>query len=199
MIAIIDYGSGNLRSISNAFRRIGAAAVITSEIDKINRADALLLPGVGAFGSAMEKLRNCQDVIHENINEGKPFLGICLGLQVLLTESEESPGTTGLDIISGNVRRIPPGNKVPHMGWNQLKIKRPCQLLRGVKDEYFYFVHSYHATPYSRETVAATTDYGVEMVAVINQGNIYATQFHPEKSGEAGLRILKNFVEIIND
>ena len=195
MIAIIDYGSGNLRSISNAFRRIGADALVTSSSKTMDEADAIVLPGVGAFGSAMEKLEESRETILENIGEGKPFLGICLGLQVLLNESQESPGVRGLGLVPGRVLRIPPGNKVPHMGWNQLIIKRDSQLLDGVDDEYFYFVHSYHAEP-EGDVVSATTDYGIEMTAVIEKDNIHATQFHPEKSGEAGLDILRNFTGI---
>jgi len=196
LIAIIDYGSGNLRSISNAFRRIGADALVTSSSKTMDEADAIVLPGVGAFGSAMEKLEESRETILENIGEGKPFLGICLGLQVLLDESQESPGVRGLGLVPGRVLRIPPGNKVPHMGWNQLIIKRDSQLLDGVDDEYFYFVHSYHAEP-EGDVVSATTDYGIEMTAVIEKDNIHATQFHPEKSGEAGLDILRNFTGII--
>ncbi|WP_370004736.1 imidazole glycerol phosphate synthase subunit HisH [Methanothermobacter sp. KEPCO 2] len=196
MIAIIDYGSGNLRSISNAFRKIGAEVQVTSSPESINDSEALVLPGVGAFGSAMDKLENLRDTIIRNIEDGKPFLGICLGLQVLLSESQESPGVRGLDVIPGRVVRIPPGNKVPHMGWNQLVSRRDSPLLEGVEDEYFYFVHSYHAEP-AEDVVAATTEYGIEMTAAIEADNVYATQFHPEKSGEAGLDILRNFREII--
>ena len=196
MIAIIDYGSGNLRSIANAFRRIGADARVTSDPQILEAADALVLPGVGAFGSAMAKLEDLRETLLGNIRDGKPFLGICLGLQVLLSESQESPGVQGLDLIPGRVIRIPPGNKVPHMGWNQLVIVKDSQLLEGAEDEYFYFVHSYYAEP-STDVVVARTDYGVEMTAAIESDNIHATQFHPEKSGEAGLDVLRNFVEII--
>jgi len=196
LIAIIDYGSGNLRSIANAFRRIGADARVTSDPQILEAADALVLPGVGAFGSAMAKLEDLRETLLRNIRDGKPFLGICLGLQVLLSESQESPGVQGLDLIPGRVIRIPPGNKVPHMGWNQLVIVKDSQLLEGAEDEYFYFVHSYYAEP-STDVVVARTDYGVEMTAAIESDNIHATQFHPEKSGEAGLDVLRNFVEII--
>lgn len=196
MIAIIDYGSGNLRSIANAFRRIGADVSVTSDPQILDAADALVLPGVGAFGSAMAKLEGLRETLLGNIRDGKPFLGICLGLQVLLSESQESPGVQGLDLIPGRVIRIPPGNKVPHMGWNQLIIVKDSQLLEGAEDEYFYFVHSYYAEPYT-DVVVARTDYGVEMTAAIESDNIHATQFHPEKSGEAGLDVLRNFVEII--
>lgn len=196
MIAIIDYGSGNLRSIANAFRKIGADALVTSDPQILEAADALVLPGVGAFGSAMAKLEGLRETLLGNIMDGKPFLGICLGLQVLLSESQESPGVHGLDLIPGRVIRIPPGNKVPHMGWNQLIIVEDSQLLEGAEDEYFYFVHSYYAEP-SADVVVARTEYGVEMTAAIESDNIHATQFHPEKSGEAGLDVLRNFVEII--
>ncbi len=198
MICIINYGSGNLRSIYNGFRKIGQNPVITDEVSKIRDADALVLPGVGAFGSAMANLGEYKSAILDYVDDGKPFLGICLGLQVLLSESEESPNVTGLDIFSGNVVRFPMGRKIPHMGWNQLKINKDCSILNGIENEYFYFVHSYYASPYEEDVIVATTDYGIDVPAVLNRGNVFATQFHPEKSGVGGLKILSNFVGLLD-
>jgi glutamine amidotransferase len=197
MVTIINYGSGNLKSIRNGFLKVGIEPEITQDTHKMLDADALILPGVGAFGSAMENLQKYQEVILNHIDEGKPFLGICLGLQLLLTESEESPDVKGLDIFPGSVIRLPPGQKIPHMGWNQLDIKKKCSILEGIGTEYFYFVHSFYASPEDEDVVSATTPYGIEVPAVFCQDNVFATQFHPEKSGEAGLRILKNFVNLL--
>ena len=197
MITIINYGSGNLKSIRNGFLKVGVDPQITQDPQEMKDADALVLPGVGAFGSAMDNLLQYQEVILNHVKEGKPFLGVCLGLQLLLTESEESPGARGLDIFSGNVVRLPPGNKIPHMGWNQLDIKRECPILEGIGKEYFYFVHSYYASPADEKVVSATTSYGMDVPAVVCKDNVFATQFHPEKSGEAGLKILKNFVNLL--
>jgi len=200
MIAIIDYGSGNLKSIRNGFRRIGAQALVTKDKEELKKADVMILPGVGAFGTAMENLKKYEDVIHQHILDEKPFLGVCLGLQVLFSESEESPGVKGLDVFSGNVLRFPDalpadGLKIPHMGWNNLNIKRKSPLLEGIGSDYMYFVHSYYVHPDDEEVVVATVDYGVEVPAVVAQDNVFATQFHPEKSGEVGLEILKNFLK----
>ncbi|CDG64162.1 MAG: imidazole glycerol-phosphate synthase subunit HisH [Methanobacterium sp.] len=200
MITIIDYGSGNLKSISNGFRRIGVEALVTSDKEKLKQAEVLILPGVGAFGTAMENLQKYQDIIHQHIQEGKPFLGVCLGLQVLFSESEESPGVKGLDVFPGKVVRFPEtlplqGLKIPHMGWNDLITRRHSPLLEGIDQDYMYFVHSYYVQPEDPEIVMATVDYGVEVPAVVAQDNVFATQFHPEKSGVAGLKILKNFLK----
>lgn len=202
MITIIDYGSGNLKSIKNGFRKIGVEAVISNKLADLRESEALILPGVGAFGNAMKSLREYKDVIHEHVDEGKPFLGICLGLQVLFTKSEESKGIEGLNLLEGDVIRFPDklvadGMKIPHMGWNQLEIKRPCPILDNVKNDYMYFVHSYYVSPADESTIAATVEYGIEVPAVICKENIYATQFHPEKSGPVGLEILRNFVGLI--
>jgi imidazole glycerol phosphate synthase, glutamine amidotransferase subunit len=200
MIAIIDYGSGNLKSIRNGFHRIGAQALVTKDKEELKKADVMILPGVGAFGTAMKNLKKYEDIIHQHILDEKPFLGVCLGLQVLFSKSEESPGVNGLDVFSGNVLRFPDalpadGLKIPHMGWNNLNIKLESPLLEGIGSDYMYFVHSYYVRPDDEEVVVATVDYGVEVPAVVAQDNVFATQFHPEKSGEVGLEILKNFLK----
>jgi imidazole glycerol-phosphate synthase subunit HisH len=200
MIAIIDYGSGNLKSIRNGFHRVGAEVLVTQDKEELKKADVMILPGVGAFGTAMENLKKYEDIIHQHIQDDKPFLGVCLGLQVLFSESEESPGVKGLDVFSGKVVRFPEtmrdkGLKIPHMGWNNLNIRRDTPLLEGIGSDYMYFVHSYYVRPDNEEVVMATVDYGVEVPAVVGQDNVFATQFHPEKSGEIGLEILKNFLK----
>ncbi|MGB9936396.1 MAG: imidazole glycerol phosphate synthase subunit HisH [Methanobacterium sp.] len=197
MIVIVNYGSGNLKSIKNGFLRIGEDAVISDSIPEMEKADALILPGVGAFGSAMEQLRKYKELIHEHINSGKPFLGVCLGQQILFTESEESEGIKGLDVFKGKVLRLPEGLKIPHMGWNNLEIKKECPILKGINSDYMYFVHSYYVKPEDENIIAATTNYGIDVPAVICKDNVFATQFHPEKSGEIGLNILKNFIKYI--
>lgn len=203
MITIIDYGSGNLKSISNGFSRIGAKVRISKNEDVLRDSEALVLPGVGAFGTAMEHLQGYQDVIHQHIQEGKPFLGICLGLQVLFTSSQESPGAKGLDVFPGEVVRFPPvirerGLKIPHMGWNNLRIKQDCPILEGVDENFMYFVHSFYVNPQDENIIAASVDYGLEVPCVVFKDNVFATQFHPEKSGEIGLLILKNFLKLID-
>ena len=196
MITIIDYKSGNLKSISNGFKKIGQDFQITDDIEVIAGADHLVLPGVGAFGSAMENLEYFRDVIEEHINDDKPFLGVCLGQQVLMSESEESPDVRGLDLFKGHCEFLPEGVKVPHMGWNQLDVIKDCPILEGIDKQYFYFVHSYHAIPDDSDIIAGTCDYGTDVAAALSQNNLFSTQFHPEKSGKAGLKILKNFVNI---
>ncbi len=198
MITIIDYGSGNLRSITNAFKKVGMEVKVTRDKKLIEEAEAIVLPGVGAFGKAMNNLENYKDIILQQIEDGKPFFGICLGLQLLLTKSEEDPNVKGLDVIPGKVIRIPPLGKVPHMGWNQLNIKGDCPILEDIKDDYFYFLHSYYIKPRREDVVVATTTYVVEIPSVLYRDNIFATQFHPEKSATAGLKILKNFVEFLH-
>lgn len=197
MIVIINYGTGNLKSIKNGFSKIGEESVISDDIYEMEKADALVLPGVGAFGNAMEQLENYKDLIHDHINTGKPFLGVCLGQQILFTKSEESEGVKGLDVLKGEVLRLPEGLKIPHMGWNNLEIKNKCSLLDGIGNDYMYFVHSYYVKPEDENIIAATTSYGIDIPAAICNDNVFATQFHPEKSGEIGLNILKNFVKII--
>lgn len=196
MITIIDYKSGNLRSISNGFRKIGYEAKITSDPEEIANAELLVLPGVGAFGTAMKNIEPFKHVIKEYIYEDKPFLGICLGLHVLLSASDEAPGVKGLDCFKGHVEKIPEGRKIPHMGWNQLKLKKDCSILKGLDNEFFYFVHSYHAVLDDELAIAGTSDYGLDITAALSLNNLFATQFHPEKSGVPGLKILKNFVNL---
>ncbi|KZX16479.1 imidazole glycerol phosphate synthase subunit HisH 1 [Methanobrevibacter cuticularis] len=197
MITIIDYGSGNLRSISNGFSKIGFEHIITNDSEIIADSEFLVLPGVGAFGQAMKNIDPYKQLIIEHINDGKPFLGICLGLQVLLSESEESPNAKGLDIFKGGVKKLPKGKKIPHMGWNQLKIiDDTCPILKGTNNKFFYFVHSYYVDPEDKSAISAITPYGLDVTAVLHDNNVFATQFHPEKSGIAGLKLLKNFVSL---
>lgn len=201
MIAIIDYGVGNLFSVEKALAALGADAKITSDARTIAAADKIVLPGVGAFGDCMENLTatGLIPTIKDFVKTGKPMLGICVGLQILFEGSEESIGVAGLGLLKGKVRRIQaPGLKVPHMGWNSLTIKSPRQpldLFQGLSEKpYVYFVHSYHAVPQDSSIVTATTEYGSELTAAVAKGNIQATQFHPEKSGDVGLAILNNFI-----
>lgn len=206
MIAIIDYGMGNLRSVQKGFEKVGFEAVVTSEPKTVLQADRIVLPGVGAFRDCMKNLEEGGFIepILRVIREGRPFLGICLGLQLLFTESEEFGLHTGLDVIPGRVVRFPEGMtegdeelKVPHMGWNQLSIKRCPPAFSGIPDRAnFYFVHSYYVRPEDPSVVATTTDYGMEFCSSVWKDNIVATQFHPEKSQERGLAILKNFGEM---
>ncbi|MEE1134198.1 imidazole glycerol phosphate synthase subunit HisH [uncultured Methanobrevibacter sp.] len=196
MITIIDYKSGNLKSISNGFKKIGADYQITDDKELIADSDYLVLPGVGAFGSAMENLEAFRDVISEHVASDKPFLGICLGQQVLMSESEESPNVRGLDLFKGNVELLKGDVKIPHMGWNRLKVTNSSPILEGIDGEYFYFVHSYHVIPDDDEIIAGVCDYGGDVVASLSQNNLFSTQFHPEKSGKAGLKILKNFTNL---
>ena len=196
MITIIDYKSGNLKSISNGFKKIGVEYQITDDKDIIAASDYLVLPGVGAFGSAMENLEKFRDVITEHVNDDKPFLGICLGQQVLMATSEEAPGVEGLNLFKGHVEKLPRGVKIPHMGWNRLKVVNDSPILEGIDGEFFYFVHSYHVVPDDDEIVSGVCDYSGDVVASLSKNNLFSTQFHPEKSGKAGLKILKNFTEL---
>ncbi len=201
MIAIIDYGMGNLRSVQKGFERVGHEAVVTSDAKTILNASKVVLPGVGAFPDCMRNLEqyNLIEAVHRSIRSGKPFLGICLGLQLLFTESEEFGISKGLDIIKGRVIRFKLQDstlKIPHMGWNAVSIKRKPQSLADVRDQsHFYFVHSFHVVPEDKNVIATTTDYGFEFVSSIWKDNIFATQFHPEKSQALGLSILKRFGE----
>jgi glutamine amidotransferase len=198
MIAIIDYGMGNLRSVSKAFEAVGHQAVVTRDPRVIGDASHVVLPGVGAFGECMANVERygLAEPIRTAIQSGKPFLGICLGLQLLFTESEEFGIHKGLGIIPGRIRRfeIDPTLKVPHMGWNQVNIQRPCPLFEGIMDrDHWYFVHSYFVDPVDRRIAATTTTYGVPFVSSIWWNNVVACQFHPEKSQAVGLRLIKNF------
>lgn len=203
MIAIIDYGAGNIQSVYKALKFIGADCKVTSDKDEILNADGAILPGVGSFGDAMDTMtkRGIKDTIIEYAKSGKPFLGICLGLQLLFPESEETPGVKGLDIFKGTITKIPNQNrtlKIPHMGWNNISIKQKNGIFKDIEGEpYVYFVHSFYLKAQDKDIVAATTQYGVEIDAAVQKGNIIATQFHPEKSGEVGLKMLKNFVEMV--
>ena len=196
MITIIDYKSGNLKSISNGFKKIGVDYQISDDAEVIAESDYLVLPGVGAFGSAMENLAKFKDIIYEHVNDDKPFLGICLGQQVLMSKSEESPNADGLNLFKGNVVKIKGDVKIPHMGWNKLRQTRPSEILEGVDGEFFYFVHSYQVQCEDLDVVSGVCDYGGEITASLSQNNLFSTQFHPEKSGIAGLKILKNFTKI---
>ncbi len=200
MIAIIDYDAGNLKSVEKALWHIGEKAVITRDPKILKSADHVILPGVGAFGDAMKKLHNYKlvDVIYDIIEMGKPFLGICLGLQLLFEWSDES-NVEGLSVLKGKILKIPDNKelKIPHMGWNSIKIRKGTRLLEGIaEDSYVYFVHSYYLKAEQREEVAAFTEYVTEIHAAVEKGNIFACQFHPEKSGETGLQILRNFVKV---
>lgn len=202
MIAIIDYGMGNLRSVQKALEFIGSGAVVTCDPDQVARADKVILPGVGAFADAIAELRRTglAEAFTEAVVRGKPCLGVCLGLQLLFDTSEEDGEHTGLGLIPGRVVRFvkAPGLPIPHMGWNSLDIRRPAPLLAGVtpNNAFVYFVHSYHAVPERPEDVAATADYPDPFAAVVWRENLMATQFHPEKSQSVGLRMYENFAAL---
>ncbi len=201
MVAIIDYDAGNIMSVYKAVDHFGYDVVLTRDRAEILSADKVILPGVGAFKDAMDKLieYNLVDVIKEVVSKGTPFLGICLGLQLLFESSDESPNVDGLCLLKGKIKRIPDkeGLKIPHMGWNSLNIKPDSPLFKGIpNDSYVYFVHSYYLDAADKSIVAATTNYSVDIDASVHSGNIYACQFHPEKSGTVGLNILKNFLEL---
>lgn len=201
MLAIIDYGMGNLRSVQKGFEKTGHAALVTSDPEQIRAATKVVLPGVGAFGDAMDELRRRELIgpIKEAIGAGKPFLGICLGLQLLFETGYEGGRQEGLGILPGEVVRfdLPHEFKVPHMGWNQLEIVRPAPLLEGLAcGTHVYFVHSYYVVPRDRGVIAAETEYGVRFTSMVWRDNVFATQFHPEKSQADGLRMLKSFAEL---
>lgn len=201
MIAIIDYDAGNLKSVEKAIEHLGKECKITRDPQEILQADKVILPGVGAFGDAMEKLHNygLVDVIKKVVEKETPFLGICLGLQLMFEESEETPGVKGLGILPGKIVGFTPkkGYKIPHMGWNSLKVKEGAKLFQNIpQDSYVYFVHSYYLQAEEIEDVAATTEYINHVHASVERGNVFACQFHPEKSGDVGLQILKNFCDL---
>jgi len=198
MIAIIDYGMGNLRSVTNAFVRLGAPIAVTSDAAAVREASGLVLPGVGAFGKCVENLRSFGlfDPIKEEIAAGKPYLGICLGMQILLDSSEETPGVAGMSVIRGRVLRFKGAMKIPHMGWNSIEIARQSEMFDGIPDgSYFYFVHSFYPAP-EEPVAAAYTDYGVRFTSALQKENLFACQYHPEKSQAIGMRLLRNFVRL---
>lgn len=201
MIAIIDYDAGNIKSVEKALQKLGADVVITKEAEVILNADKVILPGVGAFGDAMTNLMKygLDEVIRQVVAKGTPFLGICLGLQLLFERSDETPGVKGLGVLKGEILRIPEKEelKIPHMGWNSLHFQNDGRLFRGLEEQsYVYFVHSYYLKAIEEEIVKATTNYSVNIHASVENGNVFACQFHPEKSSDVGLKILKNFVEL---
>jgi glutamine amidotransferase len=199
MIAIVDYGMGNLRSVTNAFRKLGADVVITREKEIIGASGAVVLPGVGAFGKCIENLKGLGlfDFIKELIVKDKLYLGICLGMQILFEASEESPGVEGMGVIKGRVPRFTGNVKVPHMGWNSIEIVKGHRIFEGVENgSHFYFVHSFYCLPEEEEAVATKTTYGVDFASSVQKGNVFACQFHPEKSQRIGLRLLQNFIRL---
>lgn len=200
MIAIIDYGAGNLHSVKNALDFLGAPSAVTSDAEEILSADKVILPGVGAFGDAMKSLRasGLDRVVLDAAKKGMPLLGICLGLQLMFEESEESPQVKGLGLFKGKIVKIPEhGLKIPHMGWNDIKIAKDSKILRNIGEKPFvYFVHSYYLNAEDEGIVSAYTSYGEKLGIAVEDNNVFATQFHPEKSGDTGMRILKNFIEL---
>lgn len=203
MVAVIDYDAGNIKSVEKALLYLGQDVKVTRDKNVILSADRVILPGVGAFGDAMGKLRSygLEEVIKEVVSQGTPFLGICLGLQLLFEDSDETPGVKGLGLLPGSIRRIPDkeGLKIPHMGWNSLDVREGASLFQGIEGHsYVYFVHSYYLSAKREEDVAATTFYSTKIHASVEHDNIFACQFHPEKSSEVGLKILDNFIHLEN-
>lgn len=200
MIAIIDYGMGNLRSVQKGFEKVGFSAKIVTDPNEIIKASGVVLPGVGAFKDAMENLQasGMVEAIHEVVKKGTPFLGICLGLQLMFSESEEWGLHKGLDLVEGRVRKIPAGVKIPHMGWNAAEIVNDSPIMAGIDSgSYFYFVHSYYVDPVDPKVTTCQTDYNMKFTSIITKDNLFGIQFHPEKSSSIGLKILKNFGELI--
>lgn len=204
MIAIIDYDAGNIQSVYKALKYVGCDCIVTKDKNEIMNAQGAILPGVGSFGNSMENMNKngLTETVREFIKTKKPFLGICLGLQLLFPESEESPNVQGIDIFKGTVTKIPDGDglKIPHMGWNSIKLLKKDGIFKGIKDNsYVYFVHSYYLNAENKDIVAAQTQYGVTIDAAISYENVTATQFHPEKSGEVGLQMLRNFADMCKE
>lgn len=202
MIAIIDYDAGNIKSVEKAFQSLGQDIVVTRDKDVILNAEGVVLPGVGAFGDAMQKLHDYDlvDTIHKVVEKNTPFLGICLGLQLMFESSEETPGVEGLKLLEGKIVRIPEGEgiKIPHIGWNSLGYPNQGRLYKDIpEDSFVYFVHSYYLQAKEPEIVKATTEYGVNIHASVEKGNIFACQFHPEKSSAVGMKILENFIAVV--
>ena len=201
MVAIIDYDAGNIKSVENAVRFLGHEVIVTSNAEEILSADHIILPGVGAFGDAMKRLNKAglEETIRQAVDREIPFLGICLGLQLIFEESEESPGVKGLGLLPGRIRRIPEGDgrKVPQIGWNDLSFPRSSRLFAGIPEgSYVYFVHSYYLEAGDPSDVAARTEYGVSIDAAVEHGKLFACQFHPEKSERIGMQILENFLKL---
>lgn len=199
MIAIIDYGAGNLQSVKNALDYLKADSIITSDAKEIIKAKKIIFPGVGSFGDGIRALNELDliDPIMKVIDDNKPFLGICLGMQILFEKSEENPGVNGLGILKGKVRKFKCNLKIPQIGWNQVKIQNKSKVLEGIpNNSFFYFVHSYYVKPNYKDIILTTTDYGEEFVSAIEKDNIFALQFHPERSGDIGLKILENFCKL---
>jgi glutamine amidotransferase len=197
-VAVVNYGVGNLRSIRRGLEKSEAKVQITHSPKDLRRSDAILLPGVGAFAPAVKNMAPIADVVAEAMRNGKPILGVCLGLQLLFTRSSEGGSIRGLDFISGEVVKLPENVKIPQMGWNTINFAKSHPLLEGVKDHsYVYFVHSYYPQPSDPKVIVATTEYGVRFPSMVAKNNLFATQFHPEKSSKTGLTILKNFVRIV--
>ena len=202
MIAIIDYDAGNIKSVEKAFMALGQEVVVTRDKDTILQADGVILPGVGAFGDAMQKLRDFEliETIHKVVEKNTPFLGICLGLQLMFESSEETPGVEGLGLLKGKIVRIPQGEglKIPHIGWNNLSYPNEGRLYKDIpENSYVYFVHSYYLQADEPQIVKATTEYGVTIHASVEKGNIFACQFHPERSSSVGMKILENFIAVV--
>ena len=200
MIAIIDYGMGNLHSVSKAVERLGYEAIVTADAKEIMEADGAILPGVGAFGDAMQNLKNTglEEVTKFYAASGKPLLGICLGMQLLFSESEEYGPHEGLGLLPGKVIRFKGDYKVPHMGWNKLSFLQDNPLVQGLQEGHVYFVHSFHAKPEQSSDLLSTSDYHQPVTAIVGRGNVYGMQFHPEKSGELGMGLLRNFLALAN-
>jgi glutamine amidotransferase len=198
LIAIIDYGMGNLHSVSKAVERLGYEAEVTSDPERIAAADGAILPGVGAFGDAMDNLRDTGllEAVKAYARSGKPLLGICLGMQLLFSESEEHGTHLGLDLLPGKVVRLNGQGKIPHMGWNRLTFHQPSPVLAGLEEGHVYFVHSYKALPEEPQDLLASTDYYEQVTAVVGRDNVYGMQFHPEKSGALGMQLLSNFLKL---
>ena len=201
-VVIVDYGAGNLRSVVNALRILDCTPLLSSSPEDISRADAVVLPGVGAAGAAMKELglKGLIEPIKRHVSSGKPLLGVCLGLQLLLTDTEEGGLAPCMGLLPGRVKKLSGSVKIPHMGWNQVKQVRPHRIFSGVPDNSnFYFVHSYYAEPAEESVVSGTTDYGLTFCSVLTSGNLVATQFHPEKSGVLGLKLYSNFVAMASE
>lgn len=202
MIAIIDYGVGNLRSVQKGIEKVGYEAIVTSDVEAIKNAEGVILPGVGAFGDAMYNLKHLGmiDAIKKTVKEGTPFLGICLGMQLLFSTSEEHGPHVGLNLIPGHVRRFKGDFKIPHVGWNSLALRKQSPILEEVKQgDFVYFVHSYYVDPIDRDVIIATTDYHGDVPAMVQKDNVFGIQFHPEKSSTTGLQMLANFARIVKE